>query len=129
MSTMDPRRVIPLYPHPPPTTQCQLPSDDHSEVSDFPPIRIHDSTPDPPDAQSVRNRSHYRSSAVHHNSEHPSSPSQSPGPQLSRRSCRLPNKPVLGHKNIVNMVEVTVQRDVSHVFPIYGSTTECSPES
>jgi hypothetical protein len=85
----------------------------HSEhpSSDFPPIRIHDSTPDPPNTQSVTSHSRYHSSTVEN---HPSSPSQLPGPQLPRPSRRLPKKPVLGHKNIINTVEVTVQHtDVS----------------
>ncbi len=90
-----------------------------SESSDFPPIRIRDSMPDPPNTQSVTRRSRYHSSTVQNHSEHPSSPSHSPGPQLLRPSRRLPKKPVLGHKNIVNTVEATVQHtDVSlHSFP------------
>jgi len=100
ISTMDPHCPIPLYPHPPPpATQGQLSS---SNVSDFLSICIHDSTPDPPtNTQSVINCSCYCTSAVHHHSEHPSSPSQfPPGPQLSRCSCQLSNKSVLGHKTL-----------------------------
>ena len=71
-------------PYPPPTTQNQLPSDG-SESSDFPPIRIRNSTPNPPNTKPVISR--YRSS----------------------------HKLALGHRNIVNTVEVTAQRaDVSH---------------
>lgn len=125
--TMDPHRPspIPLYPYPPPTAQDQLLSD---ESSDFPHIRVHESTPDLPNTQSLisHSSSRYHSSdsesTIH--SEHRSSPtrSQSPGPQLPRRfqrtSRRVPNKPgpVLGHRNIVNTVEVTVKHgNVSHL--------------
>ena len=145
---MDLRCPIPLYPHPPPTTQSSHEDSEFSdfppfrigdstadppntqsvtrrsryhssivqkhsehsssESSDFPPIRIRDSTPDPSSSpQSVTNHSRYHSSTVRNHSEHPSSPRQSLGPQLSRPSHQLPKKPVLGHKNIVNMVQHT----------------------
>lgn len=122
---MDPHRPIP---HPPPTAQDQLPSDEHSEFSDFPPIRVRNSTPNPPDTQSVISRSRDRSSAVQNYSERRSSPSQSPGPRLPRHSHRLPSKPVLGRKNIVNTVEVTVHVG-HHAFPrMVLLINECSPE-
>lgn len=85
---------------PPPTTQGG--KSECSSDSSWP-ILINNSTPDPPNMQPVISCSRYpkRSSAVQN---HPSSPSQSPVPRLSRQNRRLPNNPVLGHKNIVNTV-------------------------
>jgi hypothetical protein len=54
--TMHPRRHIPLYPQPPSPIQTQdaLPSD---ELSDFPPIRVHETTPESSPIRSVASHS------------------------------------------------------------------------
>jgi hypothetical protein len=87
------RRPIPLYPHPP-----DSPAQDElsGEISDFPPIRIRDSTPDPPIHSTT---SRLRSSAV----QKDSGSARRSSSVLQQRRPGLPNKG-LGHKNIINTV-------------------------
>ena len=91
---MQPHRPIPLYPNPPysPQTQADPPSDE----SEFPPIRVHASTPDPPSYSGTHPRLH---------SECPS-PSE---PQSPHRRSRLTKKG-LGRNNVLNTIHVTVQQ-------------------
>jgi hypothetical protein len=84
------RRSIPLYPHPPPSPhQTQVGS---SDESDFPPIRIHKSTPDSDAPPSLPNRSrpHRHSPLVQKHSEQRSSPIEEP--MFSQLRCSSPIK-------------------------------------
>jgi hypothetical protein len=116
---MSSHRHIPLYPCPPLAVsphQDELPSD---EYSDFPPIREHQSTPDPLHSplSMTTNFFHPRSSAVIRKGpvRHPeqcSSPTQlelpdSP-PSQSPRYSRRRNKG-LGCKDILNTTEILMR--------------------
>lgn len=107
------RHPIPLYPHPP-VPHHQTHDDSQSdEHSDFPPIREHKSTPDPP-APLVSSRLRPRSPAIRRNSEQCSLLNEEPQPSQLRRS-RPPNRG-LGHKNMTNTPIASPRRHakVSH---------------
>ena len=111
-SIMHPPRSIPLYPNPPfSPRQTQA---DPSDESDFPPIHVGASTPDPPTCSSTQPRLHSECS----------SPSQLELQSTPRWRSQRPKKG-LGHKNIVNNVRVTVkQSKVRHQNMFTGGYTD-----
>ncbi len=96
---------IPLFPHPAEPSSPLLTQYAKSDgnQSDFPPIRICDSTPDPPTPVKRKPSRRLRSSVVQ-SSERCSSPSPLP-PRLPKTAS------VLGDdKNILNTIQVTVRQ-------------------
>jgi len=98
-SVMQPHRPIPLYPNPPfPSHQTCV--DPPSDESEFPPIRVHASTPDPPTCSATHPRLH---------SDSCSSPSQLEPQSPPHRRSQLPRKG-LGRNNVLNTIRVSVQQ-------------------
>jgi len=81
------RPIIPLYPHPPlPPHQTQVGS---SDESDFPPIRICESTPDASPSLPNCSRPRRRSPLVQKHSDRRSSPIEEPRLSQSRHSSPI----------------------------------------
>ena len=113
-----PSKYIPVFPNVPnPPNSSRQPQHDGSDdiQSDFPPYRVHESTPDPITPPTNLRKS-YRPRR-----KQCSSPSESEAP---RRLPRLLTTG-LGVKNILNTIQVTVaQPSVRFPFLVVGDTKE-----
>jgi hypothetical protein len=117
---MHPHRPVPLYPNPS-HTRDELLSD---ASSDFPPIRVRESSSGPP-VRSINQSCRFLT--VQEQLEQPSLSKSAP--QLSRHSRRLSKG--LSHKNIHNTVEAPVQdakvrNQTLQILILITSSSECS---